>query len=158
ELLFNHTIQTHLRPLDGEPRPAPVVLERDQCLTQVGFEPEDGLLPYPSRSFPGYRLLTEFFAFPNKFLFVDMGGWQRAARNGFQTKAEAVLYLDRSFANLEQAIDTNTFRLGCTPIVNLFEQTAEPINLTQADYEYRVVPDRTQPQGMEIYSIDNVTS
>ena len=47
---------------------------------------------------------------------------------------------------------------GCTPIVNLFEQTAEPIALTQARYEYRLVPDVAQPMGMEVYSVDEVTS
>jgi type VI secretion system protein ImpG len=49
-----------------------------QCLFQVGFAREDGLLPYPNQSFLGYRLLTEFFAFSSKFLFVDLGGWHPA--------------------------------------------------------------------------------
>jgi acyl-CoA synthetase (AMP-forming)/AMP-acid ligase II len=34
---------------------------------------DEGLLPYPNHAFLGYRLLTEFFTFPNKFLFFDLG-------------------------------------------------------------------------------------
>jgi type VI secretion system protein ImpG len=71
---------------------------------------------------------------------------------------EVALYLNRTVTSLEQAVDAHTFRLGCTPMVNLFEQTAEPIPLTQARYEYRVVPEVAHPQGMEVYSVDSVTS
>jgi type VI secretion system protein ImpG len=157
-LLFNHTLQVVFRPLDADARTAPVVLPPEQCLHQVGFEGADGLLPYPRQSFVGYRLLTELFTFRHKFLFVDLGGWPRVRQAGFGRKAEVVLFLNRTQANLEQGIDRNAFHLGCTPIVNLFEQTAEPIPLTQARTEYRVVPDVANTRGMEVYSIDEVVS
>jgi type VI secretion system protein ImpG len=156
ELIFNHTLQVVFRPLDGEHR-APVILEPQHCLHPVGFERDEGLLPYPNQSFLGYQLLTEFFAFPSKFLFVDLGGW-RARPGSLHKKVEVVLFLNRTQAHLEQAVDAGTFRLGCTPIVNLFEQTAEPIPLTHTRYEYRVVPDVTHPLGMEVYAVNAVTS
>ena len=53
-----------------------MVLDKS-CLLPVGFERDEGLLPYPARSFLGYRLLSEFFAFPEKFLFIDVAGWGR---------------------------------------------------------------------------------
>ena len=34
------------------------------------------------------------------------------------------------------------FRLGCTPIVNLFAQTSEPIVIDRRHYEYRLVADQ----------------
>src|SRR5262249_30612119 len=68
------------------------------------------------------------------------------------------VFLNRTLASVEQGVDAQTFRLGCTPAVNLFEQTAEPIPLTHARSEYRVVPDVTHPNGMEVYSIDSVSS
>ena len=106
----------------------------------------------------GYQLLTEFFAFPAKFLFLDLGGWQRAARAGFQKKLEVVIFLNRTIKTAEQAVDLTTFRLGCTPVVNLFEQTAEPILLSPNRYEYPIVPDQAYPQGMEVYSVESVSS
>jgi type VI secretion system protein ImpG len=158
ETLFNHTLQVSFRPLERELRVPPVVIPPERCLFQVGFELEDGMLPYPNQSFLGYRLLTEFFTFPSKFLFVDLGGWQAVARAGFKKKVEVNCFLDRTSPALEQGVDVNTFRLGCAPIINLFEQVAEPISLTQARYEYRVVPDVAHQMGMEVYSVDSVTS
>jgi type VI secretion system protein ImpG len=52
---------------------------------------------------------------------------------------------------------TETFRLGCTPVVNLFTQQAEPIRLDQTQHEYRVVPEVRRPLANEIYSIDAVS-
>jgi type VI secretion system protein ImpG len=156
ELIFNHTTQVVFRSLDTD-KPA-FTLAPDQCLSQVGFSNNEGILPYPNRSFLGYRLLTELFAYPSKFFFVDLAGFKQVARAGFQKKLEVVLFLNRTLTSLEQAVNTQTFRLGCTPVVNLFDQTAEPIALNQARYEYRVVPDVAQPLGTEVYSIDSVTS
>jgi type VI secretion system protein ImpG len=59
---------------------------------------------------------------------------------------------------VEQAVDSETFRLGCTPIVNLFDLTADAIALSQARYEYEVIPDATQVHGAEVYSINSVVS
>jgi type VI secretion system protein ImpG len=156
ELIFNHTTQVVFRPLDGG-QPMIVRTPRD-CLGQVGFEPEEGLLPYPQRSFPGYRLLTEFFAFPSKFHFLDLGGLRALCQPAFGRRAEIILFLNRTIPTVEQGVEVNTFRLGCTPIVNLFEQTAEPIALTQTRPEYRIVPDVAAPLGLEVYSVDGVSS
>jgi type VI secretion system protein ImpG len=158
ELIFNNTTQVMFRPLERDSKAEPVVLKPEECLFQVGFDREDGLLPYPSHSFVGYRLLTEFFTFPSKFLFLDLGGFRRVCPAGFGRKLEVVLFLNRSLPAVEQAVNAQTFRLGCTPIINLFEQTAEPIALNQARYEYPIIPDRPHPLGMEVYSVDDVFS
>jgi type VI secretion system protein ImpG len=158
ELLFNHTLQVVFRSLDKDAAQPPLILEPEQCLGQVGFKRDEGLLPYPSQSFLGYRLLTEFFAFPSKFHFVDLAGWDRVRKSGIKKKVEVILYLNRSQVNLEQGVDANTFRLGCTPVINLFEQTAEPIALNQTRHEYRVVPNVAHPVGMEVYAVNSVTS
>jgi type VI secretion system protein ImpG len=158
ELIFNHTIQVVFRPLEKDARQTPIIMEPHECLFQVGFEPHEGLLPYPPQSFLGYRLLSEFFTFPQKYLFLDLGGWRRVAQAGFGSKVEVVFFLNRTLPVVEQGVDVQTFRLGCTPIINLFDMVAEPINLTQSRYEYRVVPDVTHPTGMEVYSVNMVTS
>lgn len=136
--------------------PHPTVLGR-QAIQPVGFERDEGMLPYTARSFQGYRLLTEFFAFPEKFLFVDLKGLA-AGFAGRGRTVEVYFYLDRSSADLEQNIRASSLRLGCTPIVNLFTQRAEPIRLTQRTPEYRVVPDARRPLANEIHSIDSVTA
>jgi type VI secretion system protein ImpG len=159
ELIFNHVRQVLFRPVDADGRPpASFTLAPSECLSQVGFDRDEGLLPYPKRSFSGYRLLTEFFAFPARFWFFDLAGFRRARQLGYQNKLEIILFLDRYTPAHKQAVTAETFRLGCTPVINLFEQTAEPLPLTQQRYEYRIVPDVARTAGMEIYSVDSVTS
>ncbi len=158
ELLFNHVVQVMFRSLDPGSKLPPIVLSPEQCLSPVGFERDEGLLPYPNQSFLGYRLLTEFFTFPHKFLFLDLGGWRQARAAGFQEKVEVILFLNRTLTTLEQGVSASMFRTGCTPVVNLFEQIAEPIPLTHTRYEYRVLPDVARAQGLEVYSVDSVTN
>ena len=158
ELIFNHAVQVLFRPAEPDRAPAPVALRPSQCLFQVGFEKEDSLLAYPHRAALGYRLLTEFFAFPAKFLFVDLGGWKQARRAGFKNRLEVVVFLNRTAKSVEQAVDPATFRLGCAPVVNLFEHAAEPIALTPGRYEYRVVPDVAHPLGLEVATVESVAS
>ncbi len=158
EVIFNHTTQVVFRPLDRGAEQTPIVRTPEQCLGPVGFDREEGLLPYPNQSFPGYRLLTEFFTFPNKFWFLDLGGLERVCQAGFGKKLEVILFVNRTQAHLEQGVEPSTFRLGCAPVINLFEQTAEPVPLTHSRFAYPIVPDVAHPQGLEVYSVDSVTS
>jgi type VI secretion system protein ImpG len=154
ELILNSTIGVAVAgsPLD----PDPMVLEPETSLRAVGFEPDEGLLSYPARSFLGYRLLTEYFAFPQKFLFFDLMLPELPSQAGQGEQLEVYLFLSRSVPELVRTVSAQTFQLGCTPIINLFAQRAETIPLTHTDFEYPVVPDRRLPLAHEIYSIDRV--
>ncbi|QEH33816.1 hypothetical protein OJF2_23460 [Aquisphaera giovannonii] len=159
ELLFNHALQVVLLPADRvlEGGPDPVFLEPRDAIRPVGLDQADALLPYPPPSFAGYRLLSEYFAFPTKFLFADFLGLDAARRAGYGKRLEIVVFLGRGSEKLEHDVSASTFQLGCTPIINLFEKTAEPIVLDQARFEYRIVPDVASPDGLEVYSVDQVT-
>lgn len=157
-LIFHNTIGMELRSTDDSTAAQSINLMPRDCLRYVGYERHEGLLPYPPQSFLGYRLLAELFAFPCKFHFVDIAGWEQAARAGFGRRTEIVFYLNETLAGSEHEINTATFRLGCTPIVNLYEKTAEPIKFTHTKTDYRVQPDVHHPLETEVYSIDRVTS
>ena len=121
------------------------------------------MLPYPRRSFVGYRLLQEYFTFADKFFFIDLTGLRQACASGFKRSMEMIFLFSRFEGDerrqrLETGVAPSTFRLGCSPVVNLFQQTAEPILLDQQKYEYPVVPDARRPLAMEIFSIDQVAS
>lgn len=160
ELLSNNCVQILARDLSA-PAKKVVALPPDS-LRQVGFEPDEGLVPFPRRSFWGYRLLQEYFAFPEKFCFVDLSGFEKIAAAGFGEKIELLIYLsdfertDRR-QSLELGVSRDTFRLGCAPVVNLFEQVAEPILMEQKRYEYRIVPDARREEALDIFSIDSVS-
>ena len=160
ELLLNSCAHVVVRDPD-QPSRAPLILP-STSITPVGFEADEALLPYPRRTFAGFALLQEMFAFPQKFLFVDVSGVADALRTlGAGTRAE-LLFVIAPFERaerrqiLELGINARTFRFGCTPVVNLFEQAAEPILLTQRSTEYPVVPDARRRLEIETWSIDAV--
>lgn len=156
--LFNHTPQVAFRSLDPGSSKEVIAFPAAECLSQVGLGPDEGLLPIPEESFLGYRILTEFMSFREKFLFVDLGGWRRVAEAGFGRKAEVIFFLNRAEENLEQGVTARTFVLGCTPIINLFSKSAEPLAMTQRTSELRIVPARNQPMATEVFSVDEVVA
>jgi type VI secretion system protein ImpG len=130
-------------------------------LQPVGFEENESLLPHTRRSFAGYRMLQEYFTFQEKFLFFDLKGLEALQFSGFTDEIE-LIFLFSKFERperqqmLELGVNARTFRTGCTPIINLYPQSAEPILVSQTRHEYPVVPDMRHEKSMEIYSIDEV--
>ncbi len=150
ELLMNHVLGIAVSTKPEGPAKA---IDR-QRLLPVGFREEEGLIDYPARSFLGYRLLTEFFCFPDKFLFFDVElSGELACKESSQT---LYIYLDRYIEELQPHVTAATFATGCTPIVNLYRQRAEPIRLTHFEAEHRLIPDARRPFAHEVYSIDRV--
>jgi len=155
ELLFTAVTHVAVRPAGGEPGAG--FRMPGSALKPVGFEEDESLLSESRRSFAGYRLVQEYFAFPEKFLFFDVTGLARANGAGFGSKVEILLYLDREFT-MEKGVSAATFRMHCTPVANVFEQTAEPVRVSQLQSEYRVIPDVGRQTAMEVLSVDRVES
>jgi len=153
EMLLNQANQTVLAM--GEDDTSPISLGGD-VIKPVGFDANDGLLPYPSSSFIGYRLLTEYFAFPEKFMFIDITKLAERLSEHHSNRLELYIYLNDANVELEHNITSKTFALGCTPVVNLFKHTADPIKLDQTQHEYKITPDSRRPNGYEVYSVDSV--
>lgn len=126
-------------------------------IRRTGFEPDQALLPYGSRSFEGYRLLSEYFAFPDRYMFVELGGLGAAARRCTENEIDVVILLDRFDPFIETTLEMSNFALFCTPAVNLFPKRADRIHLTDQRAEHHVIPDRTRPIDFEVYAITGVT-
>lgn len=118
----------------------------------VGLDEDEALIPYPRSSHPGYRLLQEYFAFPEKFHFVDLDGLAGRARG---TVTDVIFLLRRRPGRLP--VRPDTFALGCTPVVNLFQKTTEPIRVDHRQIEYRLVPDMRREATTEIHSVISVS-
>ncbi len=126
------------------------------AITPAGFTADEGLWPEAGAAALGYRVLAEFFAFPKKFLFVDVA-IPPAALARLGRTAELYVYLGRAAPELEPAVSADTVRLGCVPLVNLYPKRAEPVRLTGATAAVRLVPDARRPFAHEIYSVDRVS-
>jgi type VI secretion system protein ImpG len=123
----------------------------------LGFADEQAMLPTNLRGFQGYRLLQEYFAFPQRFLFVELNGLAAAVRRSGGTELEIALLFGRGDPALESIVDAQTFRLHCVPAINLFPKRCDRIHLTPGDHEYHVVPDRTRPMDFEVHGLESVT-
>jgi type VI secretion system protein ImpG len=55
-------------------------------------------------------------------------------------------------------VGAHNVRLHCTPAVNLFSRTTEPIHLDQRQVEYRLVADRRREATTEIHSVQAIRS
>jgi type VI secretion system protein ImpG len=150
ELLFSNTRGVALLP-EGESRP--VHLPQGSILP-VGFDANEDVLPYPAQAHPGYRLLQEYFAFPEKYHFFDLDHLD-AHRRG--STLDILFLLDRMPAEY-LSVDADTFALGCTPVINLFRKTTEPIRLDHRSLEYRLVPDKRRERTTEIHSVLSVSA
>jgi len=162
ELLLNNCVSILLRDPQGRPGQEPLVLP-PSALRPVGFGEGETLLPPARRSLAVYQVLQEYFVFPDKFFFLDLSGLERLRGAGFGSRAEVVFLVsrferaDRTDA-LVAGVGAETIRPGCTPVVNLFEKTSEPILLTHRHDEYPVVADIRRRHATGIYSVDRVSA
>ncbi len=119
----------------------------------LGFSEKESLLPHISRSFDGYRHLQEYFAFPERYLFVELAGLDAGLRQCKATEVDVVVLLDTVNPVLEDVLDASHFALFCTPAVNLLEKRADRIHLADTVTEFHVVPDRSRPLDFEVHSV-----
>jgi len=122
----------------------------------LGFDDDQALLPYTARSFEGYRLLQEYFAMPERFLFVELSDLQRALGRCEDNELDFIFLFNRSVPELADTVGVSHFNLFCTPAVNLFPKHADRIHLSTATAEYHIVPDRTRPMDFEVYDVHEV--
>lgn len=166
EMIFNHATSVEIEPglltpthhtMKLELTELPTITLPATVIEPVGFEIDHSLLQYDARSFPGYRLLSEYFALPEKFLFFDVHGLDQAATAGFLNRFDINIHL-KDVSPPAGLVDKSTFQLGCTPIINLFSEIAEPIRLVHHQHEYQVLTDVRRPLALEVYSVDRVVS
>jgi type VI secretion system protein ImpG len=122
----------------------------------VGFSDDEALLPVTLRSFQGYRLLQEYFSFPQRFRFFEVTGLSRAIKRIDGNELELVVLVGRGDPNLEAVVDAANFALFCTPAINLFAKRADRIHVSESVHEHHVVPDRTRPLDFEVYDVTEV--
>ncbi|MEC5164098.1 MULTISPECIES: type VI secretion system baseplate subunit TssF [unclassified Janthinobacterium] len=131
-------------------------------LAVAGFDEDESLIPFSARSHPAYRLLTEYFCFPEKFNFfdIDLGAACAALPSGCRSLtlhlALSGLRTDSNTARMLGTLSTNNVLLGCTPVVNLFRQRGEPIRLTHTSASYPVLADARRAYAYEVQAIDSV--
>ncbi len=153
ELLAGHLVSVALA--QGPNDPSPTLLD-PAALETAGFAAEEALLPWPARSFSGFRLLTEHFALLDKFLGFTLRGLDARTLVEAQRRMDIFFYFDRAAPDLERIVGPESLALGCVPLVNLFPQRCEPIGALHTRTEHRIVSDVRRPKTLDVWSVERV--
>jgi type VI secretion system protein ImpG len=131
-------------------------------ITAVGFSETDALIPFTARSHPALRWLSEYFAFPEKFNFIDVDLARLCQSMPLATK-RLTLHLavggvlpDSDRARILAPLSSRNLLLSCTPVVNLFKRAASPIDLSHIKTEYPLLACAECPASFDIHSVDSV--
>jgi type VI secretion system protein ImpG len=134
------------------PSSRPIRLPPD-AVRLVGFDPAFPLIPWPKLAPVGYRTLQEFFTLPQKFLFFEVRGLDRATP---EERFEILFQCERP-PELSARIGKETLRVNCVPVINLFKTSADPVSLATLGEDHMVRASGLPPAHMEIYSVEEAT-
>ncbi len=124
-------------------------------LKTVGFEGKDALLPYPKNVYQGYRVIQEYLCYAEGFLFFELEGLRRYITDTQQTGFTLKFCFSKNIPH-DVRVNEDSFRLNCTPAINLFKHDIDPIDLNGKSTEYRIRPSGKTPAHYDIFSVDTV--
>lgn len=156
ELLVGHTAAIIAKPAGDDStwqRHLP-----KSAVQPLGFAPHEALLPHTDVAFEGYRLLQEYYAFPERFLFIQLGQLQPVIQQLSGADELEIIFLFREKnERLRGALSADNFLLHCVPVINLFPRQADRIHIAPQQREHHIIVDRTRAQDFEVYAITEVT-
>lgn len=124
-------------------------------IAPAGLGEHEAALPMPPGAFRGFRLLQELFAFPERFLFVDVHGLGRASAGA---GSDFLLEFDfRELPDNMPPVGKGNVLLDCVPIVNLFDHDADPVRAEAGRTEYRLRPSGKDWEHYEVHSVTKVS-
>src|SRR3954468_10987977 len=135
EQIFADCIGVYFRFLDeyGDPVIVPAAAN---CLSQLGFDDDQSLLPNDNRIFRGFDLLREYFMFPRKFLGFALGKLAAVMPRLTAKTVDILFAFDEVNARLPAAVQAGMFALYAAPAVNLFEKTTDRVAIKSNQHEY----------------------
>ncbi len=153
EQLMTKAIAVLVRPAEGGESWYELIDPR--MIRPLGFGPQHALIPFRYSSFDGYRLLTEYFLFRERFLFADIGGLG-ALRRVTESEVDVIVLFETAAWGLSNSVTAQNLCLYCTPAANLFPRRVDPIRVDRRRPEHHIVPDRTRPLDFEVFRVDRV--
>ncbi|MCA6061023.1 MULTISPECIES: type VI secretion system baseplate subunit TssF [unclassified Thalassolituus] len=145
KLLSDHICGIAIR-VDGEIVPLP-----EAGIEWLGFDQQHNVLPQPNGSHDAYRLLQEYFYFPEKYYFFEITGLDVSR---VSSQFELLLLVNQP--DSMPALERNSLSFNSFPAINLFPATFCPVQLDHSCYEYRLYADESQYGQSEVHSVENV--
>jgi type VI secretion system protein ImpG len=123
-------------------------------LQKVGFAVDENLIPYPANSFAGFRILTEYNSYADKFMYFDITGCAEILKSIDGDALQLFLCFADHLTEIPAAITKTTFQLNCTPIINLFNTTSEAVRVDHLASSYLLSMDKSiSPWATECYQV-----
>lgn len=110
---------------------------------------------FDGRTCVTYKKLMDFFAFPKRFLFVDLVG-MRDIWPKFESGFSVYIYFDESEPELVQGVDKSTLQLGCVPAVNLYETNIQYISAKEINLESKLDVNRGLADYADVHHVKRV--
>ncbi|MDR2693541.1 MAG: type VI secretion system baseplate subunit TssF [Chitinispirillales bacterium] len=152
KMLLHHAEEVILSDDAGRSKSLPP----QDVFAEGGFGEDDALFPEPRRAGRALDLIRDYFAFPERFMFIDIRGLDALAGGGSAASALSLkVRFDRKFS-AKVSLSRETFKLHCVPAVNVFRRDAEPISVDGRKYEYDLVSDAGRPDCFAIHSVASV--
>ena len=124
-----------------------------EAVRPVGLDDADAMLPNSWRSLSGLRLIQEYFAFPQRFLFFDLTQLGSVLPGLGGRELEIHFLFSRPGQGIDGLVEPANFALHCVPAINLFPKRADRIQIDDAHHEFHVVPERTAPLDYEVFDV-----
>ncbi len=125
------------------------------ALQPIGFDVNDTILPYQAASFGGFKLLTEFFMFPERFQGFKLG-LGNIMQHAIGSEFRIQIFLNEMSVVQARSIQAQNFSLFCTPLVNLQTKVSEPLQIDFTQKQYPIYLDASQGNDLEVFSVDEV--
>ena len=127
----------------------------------LGFTEEESLLPVDQHTHHAYRLLLEYFCFPDKFSFLNLNmdflNQVEPDTSNFELHLHFKMNLnDQAAIRNYSELDLANFKLFTTPVINLFEKQAEPQKINHQRLEYSLISDAHHPEYYQVYSVSEM--
>ena len=135
---------------------APVQHLPGSAIEEVGFADDEALLPVTATGFSGFRLVQEYFAFPERFRFARITGLASRLAAIDADEIELVLLFSRGNAVLEKLVSADNVQLHCVPAINLFPKRLDRVVVDEGVSQFHLLADRTRPMDFEIHSLTQV--
>ncbi|MCH7336121.1 type VI secretion system baseplate subunit TssF [Acinetobacter sp. NIPH 2699] len=124
----------------------------------MGFTEQESLLPVDQHTHHAYRLLMEYFCFPEKFNYLNLDLSQLKGILQQQPSFEILIHLklnlnDQAVVRNYSELNIANFKLFTTPAINLFEKQAEPQKIAHTQLQYPLVTDAHHPELYQVYSV-----
>jgi len=148
---------------DGESREYVAAVLPPSCMRPLGFREDEGLYPYPRETALGYRILQEYFCYPEKFLFVEIAGLEQGLTKETLARFAGAREFELHFVlpalpEHYESFQASNWNLCCTPVVNIFPFVTASHRVPPGQSGYKIIPDARRPDALAVYSVEGVSS